>query len=569
MKTFTTSDLLKLNSQLVFNDMLTSEATLSCEPMVSSLNKNEIDFRISIDESDNEDCTVIFDKKSFSYKIISVNNLKTDSENDNDKANMPSFPSPKPTVSNFDDLDFFKDFENEFPAIVYNDAQTSKLDLLSEPILNPQHIDEFNLKDETSLSEYDEGTKLLYKVEDITTCLVEYVKFWDDWEVDRYGNANLAVEANLGYYFMETTIIIIENDPKETFVQKIRYHSFQIKDLQRQLEVGSLCDEYPWWKLTRRCWNTHVLAAAIQEEKEIMWPIFVAWNVRYLFVEDYYSEDQYAVSIKEDTADAEEEDKEMEESLYSDSMGMDAEDEGVESLSLGRDDDVPEGQQRTAPVAETAMGEPQGLGYEALRRQEIALGEGWMPSVFEPTLTTWMDLEDGIVYIDVPAYPPPAPPDQTPPSPEWSSGSLPISLVHSIVPSPMISLTVPSPVASHAMVETEGLLTEYDRDIGELFTRSEAVRDEIFFQRCRFRSLEYEQERVVVTFGAIWRPVLALESWAGQTDAQRAALWHAISDTQGENQELQLQLTEERHARLKLAEVIDSIRRRQEPKGDV
>ncbi|GKE99090.1 retrovirus-related pol polyprotein from transposon TNT 1-94 [Tanacetum coccineum] len=37
---------------------------------------------------------------------------------------------------------------------------------------------------------------------------------------------NIAAEANLGYYFMETTIIIIENDPKETFVQKIRYHSF-------------------------------------------------------------------------------------------------------------------------------------------------------------------------------------------------------------------------------------------------------------------------------------------------------------------------------------------------------
>ncbi|GJR28430.1 hypothetical protein Tco_1104662 [Tanacetum coccineum] len=141
---------------IVFNDTLTSEAALSCEPTVSSLNENEFDFRISFDESDDEDCTVIFDKKSFSYKKNSVNNLKTDSENDNDKANMPSFPSPKPTVSYFDDLNFFKDFENEFPAIVYNDAQTSKSDLLSEPILNPQHIDEFNLKDETSMSEYDE-----------------------------------------------------------------------------------------------------------------------------------------------------------------------------------------------------------------------------------------------------------------------------------------------------------------------------------------------------------------------------------------------------------------------------
>ncbi|GJT43024.1 hypothetical protein Tco_0951739 [Tanacetum coccineum] len=34
---------------------------------------------------------------------------------------------------------------------------------------------------------------VLYKVEDIATCLVEYVKFWDDWEVDRYGNANLVI----------------------------------------------------------------------------------------------------------------------------------------------------------------------------------------------------------------------------------------------------------------------------------------------------------------------------------------------------------------------------------------
>ncbi|GJY01461.1 hypothetical protein Tco_0359613 [Tanacetum coccineum] len=152
---------------IVFNDTLTSEAALSCEPTVSSLNNDEIDFRISFDESDDEDCTVIFDKNSFSYKIISVNNLKTDSKNDNDKVNMPLLPSPKPTVSYFDDLDFFKDFENEFPAIVYNDAQTSKLDFLTEPILNPQHIDEFNLKDETSLSECDEEEQNVLNFNDL------------------------------------------------------------------------------------------------------------------------------------------------------------------------------------------------------------------------------------------------------------------------------------------------------------------------------------------------------------------------------------------------------------------
>ncbi|GKE20765.1 hypothetical protein Tco_1432277, partial [Tanacetum coccineum] len=107
---------------IVLNDNLTSNETLSCEPTVSSFIDNEIDFRMSLDESDDQDYTVVFDKNSFSYKIISTNDLKTDSENDNEKVNVPLFPSPEPTVSCIDDLDFFKDFENKFPAIVYNDA---------------------------------------------------------------------------------------------------------------------------------------------------------------------------------------------------------------------------------------------------------------------------------------------------------------------------------------------------------------------------------------------------------------------------------------------------------------
>ncbi|GKB53746.1 hypothetical protein Tco_0904499 [Tanacetum coccineum] len=152
---------------IVLNDALTSEVTLSCEPTISPLNDNKIDFRISFDESDDEDYTVIYDKNSFSYKIISVNDLKTDSENDNEKVNMPSFLPPEPTVSCFDDLGFFKNFENEFPAIIYNNAQTSKSDLLTEPNLSPQHIDEFNLKDETSLSECDEEEQNILNFNDL------------------------------------------------------------------------------------------------------------------------------------------------------------------------------------------------------------------------------------------------------------------------------------------------------------------------------------------------------------------------------------------------------------------
>ncbi|GKA61976.1 hypothetical protein Tco_0761495 [Tanacetum coccineum] len=142
---------------IVFDNTLT---TIPSEPTIYPPNENKIDLRISLDESDDEDYTIIFNENSFSYKIISVNDLKTDSENDNN--NMPS--SPNPTIDYIDDLDFLKDFENEFPAIVYNDAQTSKSEHLTEPIINPQHIDEFNLIDETSLSEYDEENVLYYNL---------------------------------------------------------------------------------------------------------------------------------------------------------------------------------------------------------------------------------------------------------------------------------------------------------------------------------------------------------------------------------------------------------------------
>ncbi|GJW42219.1 hypothetical protein Tco_0071018 [Tanacetum coccineum] len=38
-------------------------------------------------------------------------------------------------------------------------------------------------------------------------------------------------------------------------------------------EVGRLCDEYAWWKLTRRCWNIHVLAAAAISTKGEIWSL--------------------------------------------------------------------------------------------------------------------------------------------------------------------------------------------------------------------------------------------------------------------------------------------------------
>ncbi|GJW53343.1 hypothetical protein Tco_0097428 [Tanacetum coccineum] len=92
--------------------------------------------------------------KCLTGKLLSM--VRSDLENDNEKVNIPLFSSPEPSVSCIDDLDFFKDFENEFSAIVYNDALTSKFNFSTEPTLCPQNIDEFDLKDETSLSKYDE-----------------------------------------------------------------------------------------------------------------------------------------------------------------------------------------------------------------------------------------------------------------------------------------------------------------------------------------------------------------------------------------------------------------------------
>ncbi|GKC52377.1 hypothetical protein Tco_1075122, partial [Tanacetum coccineum] len=185
---------------IVLNDALTSEVTLSCEPTVSSLN-DEIDFKILFDDSDDEDYMVIYDKNSFSYKIIYVNNLKTNSENDNDKVNMPSFPSPEPTVSYFDDLDYFNDFEKEFLAIVYNDALTSKLDFLTKPTVNPQHIDEFNLKDETSLSECDEEEQNILCFNDLFSFNVIHP---DDSKSDKDNDDKIDIKHSSGGNVMNT-----------------------------------------------------------------------------------------------------------------------------------------------------------------------------------------------------------------------------------------------------------------------------------------------------------------------------------------------------------------------------
>ncbi|GJV54257.1 hypothetical protein Tco_1449998 [Tanacetum coccineum] len=231
----------------VLNDVLTSEVALSCEPTVSPLNDNQINFRISFDESDDEDYTVIYDKNSFSYKIISVGNLKTDSENDNDKVNMPSFLSPKPMVSYFNDLDYFKDFEKEFPAIVYNDALTSKLDFLIKPSVSPQHIDEFDLKDETSLSECDEDEQNVLYFDDRFPFNIIYPddsksdKDNDDHEIDiKQSSVGNVINTDDGAYAHGLNKLLETSHDKsnkffkaETFIEELNVNIMTWKHLNK------------------------------------------------------------------------------------------------------------------------------------------------------------------------------------------------------------------------------------------------------------------------------------------------------------------------------------------------
>ncbi|GJT31685.1 hypothetical protein Tco_0922104 [Tanacetum coccineum] len=133
---------------IVFNDTLTYEVALSNEPTASPLNDNQINFRISFDESDDEDYT------------------------------------------------------KEFPAI---DALTSKLDF-SEPTVSPQHIDEF---DETSLSECDGEEQNVIYFNDLFPFNVIYLDDLSDKDND---SDKIDVEQSSGDLSIEPLPTVIKID---------------------------------------------------------------------------------------------------------------------------------------------------------------------------------------------------------------------------------------------------------------------------------------------------------------------------------------------------------------------
>nr|GEX86331.1 hypothetical protein [Tanacetum cinerariifolium] len=201
-------------------------------------------------------------------------------------------------------------------------------------------------------------------------------------------------------------------------------------------------------------------------------------------------EDTEGEILEPDSKRKESEDESLDSNDERESHDLDDESYGLDYKSHGLDDEG----QGLGDESHGLDDEGQGLDYEGQGLEDGGLGmeeeeevapEGQQAvPIFDP--------EDGRVYTDISTYAPPAAPVQTPPSPKWSLAF---------------------------RCATTYLFEGYDGDLKELYTRSGEVRNEIFSQRYRFRSLEREQKRATVTFSAIWRLVLALEAWAGQTGA--------------------------------------------------
>ncbi|GJY66969.1 hypothetical protein Tco_0469207 [Tanacetum coccineum] len=206
-----------------------------------------------------------------------------------------------------------------------------------------------------------------------------------------------------------------------------------------------------------------------------------------------------------------------------------SEDSKEESIGFKSEEATSKDRQQAVSVKGTTADKPLGLGYgAAIHYQQVA-----DPIPRLPVRPTWVDPEDGTVYLDIEFNPSSLASIQNPASPEWSSSYLPVSPASLTVPSPVASL-VTTPAATIAVDDDEfikvgaqlelygsilqdqtqhldtlppTLLEGMGQDITKLYDRSVAVKGEIHSQHFRLGS----QEQGTITFGTLWLSVLALE----------------------------------------------------------
>ncbi|GJY67218.1 ribonuclease H-like domain-containing protein [Tanacetum coccineum] len=105
---------------------------------------------------------------------------------------------------------YLRFFATKFPAIVYNDALASKSDLSSEPTVSPQHVDEISLKNESSLSEYDD---VKYNVISYNDLFPFNIFFVDDSKLDTDNdNDNIDIKQYSMDIFIEPLPNVISTD---------------------------------------------------------------------------------------------------------------------------------------------------------------------------------------------------------------------------------------------------------------------------------------------------------------------------------------------------------------------
>ncbi|GJX20478.1 hypothetical protein Tco_0223155 [Tanacetum coccineum] len=224
-------------------------------------------------------------------------------------------------------------------------------------------------------------------------------------------------------------------------------------------------------------------------------------------------------------------------------------DEGHDSKDEGpglEEEAAPEGQQHAFPVEDKALDEPLGLGYGALRHQHE--GAERISAFRQPTLVTRVDPEDGRVYTDILTYVPPVAPIQTPPSSEWSFSSLPVSLSSPAVPT-LVASPVTTPTTTIAVDEDEFLEVGAQLELHESILHDHTQRLDAL-PPTLFEGYDRDLRELYTRSGA------------------RAALRHAIYDTQRENHDLRMQIAKERRERLELTDCVARMERRHESRGE-
>ncbi|GKC60238.1 hypothetical protein Tco_1087836 [Tanacetum coccineum] len=167
---------------------------------------------------------------------------------------------------------------------------------------------------------------------------------------------------------------------------------------------------------------------------------------------------------------------------------IESEDEGTDSKN---EETTPEGQQ------------------QASRRRVLKQARDTVPSTYEvgqgsrlPIRTTWKDSLESLSVSSV--------------IPSSVASALAAALDEDVLLEIKTQLKLHGSVLHTYSERLDALppsrFKRYDRDFTELFSRIKAVREEIHTKHFRLSGLEYRQEEIEITIGALWRPVLALEA---------------------------------------------------------